>query len=169
MRLACTGQPEHLINYMNQSYHDMFKSAAEKLCILELNKEIHSLCKAGEISSFQSKYAGNFKDLYRTQHLQLDQKAHLFLRLINTVAVNPKSVRRNKLKTADSLIPSIMNAIGVLLNCRNQSMNTNALLNTLILRRGKADKACVQRLQKLGICLSYTSLLKKQLDLTRNY
>ena len=63
----------------------------------------------------------------------------------------------------------MMNAAGTLLHCRNRSMNANVLLNTLILRRGKADKMFVQRFQKLGSCLSYTSLLRKQLALTKNY
>ena len=63
----------------------------------------------------------------------------------------------------------MINAVGTLLHCRNRSMNANSLLNTLILRRGKEDKMCVQRFQKLGLCLSYTSLLRKQLSLTKNY
>ena len=62
-----------------------------------------------------------------------------------------------------------MNAVGTLLHCGNRSMNANALLNTLILRRGKVDKTCVQRFQKFSLCLSYTNLLRKQLALTKNY
>ena len=83
--------------------------------------------------------------------------------------MNRKAAKRNKLKTTESLIPSMMNAVGTLLHCKNCSMNANALLNTLILRRGKVDKMWVQRFQKLGLCLSYTSLLRKQLALTKKY
>lgn len=50
------------------------------------------------------------------------------------IVVNPKEAKRNKLKTTESMIPSMMNAVGSLLYCINRSMDANALLNTLTLQ-----------------------------------
>ena len=66
------------------------------------------------------------------------------------------------MKKTDTLIPSITNAASSLLFCRNQSMNAKASLNSLILRRGKADKMSVGRFNALHVCLSHTSMLQKQ-------
>ena len=161
MKLVCTGEPEHLINYISQSYPDIFRSTVTQVGISVVNEEIHSICKQGEESSFRSKKAKDFKELYRTQHLELQKYAPFLLRVISKIAMNPKAAKRNKLKTTESLIPSMMNTVGTLLHCGNRSMNANALLNTLILRRGKVHKMCVQRFQK------FTSLLRKQLASTK--
>ena len=41
-------------------------------------------------------------------------------------------------------------------------MNPNALLNSLILRKEKANKTCVGRFNALHVYLSHTSMLQKQ-------
>ena len=66
-------------------------------------------------------------------------------------------------------MPSIINEMSSLVLCHNQHMNTCATINTLILRRGKADKICYNRFQALNICLSHNSVLKKQLELGKNF
>ena len=73
------------------------------------------------------------------------------------------------MKTSKTLVPSKINAVSSLLLCRNQHMNTCATINTLVLRRGKADKMGYIRFQALNICLSHNSVLKKQLELGRNF
>ena len=73
------------------------------------------------------------------------------------------------MKKTDTLVPRITNAVSILLFCRNQSMNANASLNLLILRRGKADKMCVGRFNALHLCLSHTSMLQKQSALGKDY
>ena len=73
------------------------------------------------------------------------------------------------MKKTDTLIPSITNAVSILLFCRNQSINANASLNSLILRRGKADKMCFGRFNALHVCLSHTSVLQKQSALGKDY
>ena len=45
--------------------------------------------------------------------------------------MNPEAAKINKLKTTESLIPSMMNAVGTLLHCRHCSMNANASSNML--------------------------------------
>ena len=89
--------------------------------------------------------------------------------LISKIAINPKAAKRNILKTTESLIPSLMNPFVILFHCRNRSMNANALLNTLTLRRGNVDKVSAPCFLKLALCLSYTSDLRKQLALRKNH
>ena len=48
-------------------------------------------------------------------------------------------------------------------------MNANASINSLLLRRGKADKMCVARFNVLHICVSHTAMLQKQSALGRDY
>ena len=105
MRLVCTRKPDHLINYISQSYPDIFRSAVTQVCMSVVNEENHSICKQGVKSSFQSKKVKDFKDLYITQHLELQKYAPFLLMLISKIAMNPKAGKRNKLKTTESLIP----------------------------------------------------------------
>ena len=169
MKLACIGDPKHLINYLYEKFPRDFKDAAFNLCLTEINEEINSIFKKENASNFQSKNVNNFESLYKNQQKELESLSPLFLKIINAVAINPKSVKRNILKTADSMLPAVMNAVGTLFFSRNRYFDANASLNTLILRRGKVDKMCIQRLHKLGLCLSHTSLLKKQFGLTVNF
>lgn len=62
-----------------------------------------------------------------------------------------------------------MNAVNSLLLCLNQHMNTCATINDLILRWGKADKMYYNRFQALNVCSSHSSVLKKQLELGKNF
>ena len=142
----------------SQSYPDLFSCTVTQVCISVVNEEIHCNHKQGEESSFQSMKAKEYKDLYRIQLSELQKYASFLVTLITKIAMNPKAAYRNKLKATESLIPSMMNAVGTLLHCRNRSMNSNALLKTSIFPRGKVDKMCVQRFQKLCLCLSYASL-----------
>ena len=107
--------------------------------------------------------------MYKEQHNELKEKAPFLRELAFAVALNTKADNRNKMKTSKTLVPSIINAVSSLLLCRNQHINTSATINTLILRRGKADKMCYNRFQALNICLSHNSVLKKQLELGKNF
>ena len=40
---------------------------------------------------------------------------------------------------------------------------------SIILRRGKANRKCFERMKTLGLCLSYNSVLKKQLNLGEDF
>ena len=75
----------------------------------------------------------------------------------------------NVLKKSDTLIPSITSSVSTLLYNRNQSMNANASVNSLLLQRGKADKMCVAYFNALHICVLHTALLQKQSVLGRDY
>ena len=48
-------------------------------------------------------------------------------------------------------------------------MNAHASINSLLLRRGKADKMCVARFNSLHICVSHTAMLQKQSAFSRDY
>ena len=67
----------------------------------------------------------------------------------------------NVLKKSDTLIPSITSSGSILLFSRNESLNANASVNSLLLRRGKADKMCVARFNALHICVSHAAMLQK--------
>ena len=103
----------------------------------ELHLKIHGLFpfRLPDINlADQFSYEGQYEELCSTAPLLKD--------IVAVTAVNPKSDHKNILKKSDTLIPCITNAVSILLFCGNQSMNANTSLNSLILRRGKADKMC---------------------------
>ena len=67
------------------------------------------------------------------------------------------------------LSSQFINTVSSFLLCRNQHINTCATIKILTLRRGKADKMCYNRFQALNICLLHNPVLKKQLELGKNF
>ena len=63
----------------------------------------------------------------------------------------------------------MMTATSILLYTRNRNMNYGALISTFVLRRQQAKKASFDRFNKLGVCMSYSSVLKKLTELGRNF
>lgn len=68
-----------------------------------------------------------------------------------------------------ALIPSVTNALSILLFCRNQSFNANASLNSLILQTEKSKEMCIGWFNALHWCLSHTSMQQKQSALGKDY
>ena len=76
---------------------------------------------------------------------------------------------KDSMRNYGTLIPSLTNLVSIFFFSRNQSMNANASINALLLRKSKADKICVARFNSLHICVSHTAMLQKQSALCRNY
>lgn len=59
----------------------------------------------------------------------------------------------------------MLTALAILLHCHSTSMNMDATINSIILRRGGADKMTFKRFNHIALCLSYSSSLKLQSEL----
>ena len=68
---------------------------------------------------------------FERQYEELCKVAPLLKDVVKVTAVNPKSDQGNVLKKSDTLIPSIINSVSILLFSRNQSMNAHASINSL--------------------------------------
>ncbi|XP_066926091.1 uncharacterized protein [Clytia hemisphaerica] len=62
-----------------------------------------------------------------------------------------------------------MNAVNSLLMCRNRMLNRCAVMNSIILKKGKADKQCFNRFNALQTCVSYKETLSKQTELGKGH
>ena len=154
-----------LINNIDNIQHRILEFALETV-----RKEVKILCSKDINSPFKLKdIEVEIQNIYSKQDIELKNKAPFLRDIVFSVAVNPRADSRNKMKSSDSLVPGIMNAINSLLFCHNQQMNANTTINTLVLRRGKADKMCYNRFQALKICLSHHSALEKQFDLGKGF
>ena len=89
--------------------------------------------------------------------IEEDLKKHApFLYAICTaVAFRPSILSKNTQKTEESLKPSLVNAIGTLFFIRSRNSDLIPVINSVILRRGGANKKCFMRLNHLGVSLNY--------------
>ena len=142
----------------------------EKHCIKTVKEEAKKLCSSKKRSFFRLTDAGCLPTFsYKKQEDELKVNAPLFLSLIKAVAVNPRAEKRNKFKTPETIVPSLMNSINTILMCRNRYMNRCAFINSLVLKRGKADKMCFGRFHSLNSCLDYKTVLLKQEELGKDF
>ena len=99
---------------------------------------------------------------------QASKNSPILLNVLTAVAKNPR-IARNKLKNEFQITSGMMTALNTLLFCRNQNCNSIAMLVSLILRRGQADKLCFTRLSSMFLCVSYPSMITKQEQLGANF
>ena len=99
-----------------------------------VKNEVKTLVSTSNKSAFK---IGNINELsnisFDRQHQELQEKAPLLNDIVFAVAINPQIDKRNKIKNTESLILSVVNAVSTLLFCRDQHMNANATLNTIVL------------------------------------
>ena len=102
---------------------------------------------------------------FERQYEELCNIAPLLQDVVTVTAVNTKSDQRNVLKKSDTLIPIITNSGSILLFSRNQSMNANASINSLLLRICRADKMYLAQFNSLHICVSHNCHAAKRVSL----
>ena len=156
-----------LMKIINDKYEKTFNQFVESHINTVIQKEVNTLL-SNSISPFKLLDVNDADQIaYTDQIKELHEKAPLLENIIFAcVGCNKKL--KNKQKTPECFHPAIANSVSILLMCNIQLMNANAVINTLILRQGKADKMLISRFQKMNICLSHTSALKKQLQLGEN-
>ena len=124
--------------------------------------------------SFASKFhASNLSDLksfsYEDEEKELVENCPVSYRMVSAAATNKKSIKRNKIKDADSVKRICLSGIGILLNACNKNLNAHHMYTRMILYRGGANKMTFRRLAARGLCLSYQTTLKNQSNLAQNY
>eukprot|EP00794_Sanderia_malayensis_P004311 gene4311-4883_t len=129
----------------------------------EINKELHGLC-SDKGSKFKTKDVSLLKENmnFDTQFQELQEKTPIYTRVLIAAGINERNVKRNKLKTKDSLIPALMSATGIILKSRSNEMNTHAIVMGLLLKRAGWKKMMLKRLNGINACVSYHEVLKRQ-------
>ena len=169
VKLAACGNITQLITYALQQNKEAESGIVEKEFLKYVTKEAKTLCSQPE-SSFKCSNIRSLDDFsYKKQNDELQTKAPHIYNTILAIAINKQALKCNKVKKSEILIPSIMNSVNSLLMCRNQFFNQCAVINSLVLKRGKCDKMCFRRFQALNQCLSYPNILKKQTELGQNF
>jgi hypothetical protein len=137
----------------------------ESTLIKSIEKEVKDL-SSSERSPFRVSSVDDVKKFsFSKQKEEVIENAPLLWKLLNAAAVNRRAQNRNTVKTEESIEPAILTAIGILLHCHSTCMNMNATINSIILRRGGADKLTFKRFSHISLCLSYPSALKLQSEL----
>lgn len=103
----------------------------------------------------------DFQNLFE----EFRQIAPMSATFLESMASNHRNLKRNLYKKESSIIPGIVTAAATLLKCRNNRINKIQSMNSIILRRGGANKMAFRRLNARFICTSYKIALELQLDL----
>lgn len=143
--------------------------AAMKACVLSIvEKEAQHICKKSFPSQF--KFRG-FEPLidYDVLKMELVKITPWIHDIIFQIGVNRISIKKSKSKTEESMFPACVNAVGSLLYARNKYMSRCALSNAFILKRGKADKMSITRMNHLKMSTSFDFLHRKQIEMGKNF
>lgn len=140
----------------------------EALFSRKVSAESAVLCsrKVGPFFAIHQKSLEEFS--FAEQEKEVEKKAPLLWKTVMAAGSNKKSLARNKLKNLDAIKPMLLTAVAIILRSRNQQVNMNALVHSMILRRGGADKMTYKRLNKLGFCTSYVRALACQSGLGKD-
>ena len=134
-----------------------------------IQQEVAEICRPAGQSAFRRSSIDDIVDFnLKQQELELQQTTPTFLSMLQTAA-EAQHLGRNVQKTKESLLPRVMTAASILLNSRSQRMNSHQVLNSLTLKEGAAKKSTFKRMNARGVCSSYDTALKMQLDCGKNY
>lgn len=103
----------------------------------------------------------DFQNLYD----EFQQIAPISAAFLESMASNHRNLARNLHKKENSIIPGIVTAAATLLKCRNNRINKIQSMNSIILRRGGANKMAFKRMNARFITTSYKKVLELQSDL----
>ncbi|XP_011679955.2 uncharacterized protein LOC105445739 [Strongylocentrotus purpuratus] len=138
-----------------------------------INNECANLCSDPLKSSFGNTTKQKLQQWsYQAQEEELQEKAPTLLTCIKAAAVSPgieAGNRANPRKTYRSIQPGILGAAGVLLNARNERMNSHQVMNALSVRRGGCGFKTISRLKARGFSVSYKTILRKQVEFGKDY
>ena len=96
---------------------------------------------------------------------EFQQTAPMSAAFLESMASNHRNLTRNLHKKQSSIIPGIVTAAATLLKCRNNKINKIQSINSIILRRGGANKMAFKRMNARFITTSYKKALELQSDL----
>lgn len=146
------------------------KEQATKCFEEEIRGEVMQLCGRSFVSNFHASKPSDLKSFsYEEQEKELVQYCPILYKMVTAAAIKERNIKRNKIKSLDSVKRSVMTGISVILNARNNNLNIHQMYTSMILYRGGANKITFRRLAARGLCLSYFTTLKNQNKLAKNY
>ena len=156
---------DHLLTKHNKNGE--LDSTLMKFFRNQITREVNTIVK-DKASAFRYNNKENTDNIYYHQFEEMASKAPYLSGCVTSVAKSPKE-HKNKIKTFDSCKPAIMNFLNTLLFCRSKNMNQCAVVNSVILKHGMADKECMLRMAGLHQCVSYTSVLDQITKLGKDF
>ena len=143
---------------------DISKDIVDKSILLKVQKELEGLCKKSHKSAFRDSSLDALQHFdLKQQELELQSEAPTFYSILQ-MAAEPQRIERNVQKTKETLLPNMLTAASVLLNSRNQYMNSHQTLNSLTLKEAACKKSAFHRLNARGLCTSYQTTLHQQTE-----
>lgn len=85
------------------------------------------------------------------------------------MAFNQEALKRAKHKSKETELPALLSAASILLRCHTLEMNSHQTLTGLQLKRGGVTKQAITRLHARGLCISYKSILNRQIELGKDF
>lgn len=96
------------------------------------------------------------------QEEELKRHAPVLYQVLKAATFNPRAEKRKS--TNSTTNSGVVTAAGILLYSRNQFMNAHQTMTGMILKRGAAQKVVFKRLHARSMCVSYGTVLKKQVE-----
>ena len=93
--------------------------------------EFAGLCSTKDNSAFRCADDNNLQAAFVKQREESKLKAPVMWEIISGASINERAMRRNKIKTPESIMPALMTAFGLLLSIRNRNMNQNMAINEI--------------------------------------
>lgn len=146
------------------------KEQATKCFEKEIRGEVKQLCGRSFVSNFHASNPSDLKSFsYGEQERELIQYCPILYKMVTAAAIKEQNIKRNKIKSLDTIKRSIMTGVSIILNARNNNLNIHQMYTSMILYRGGANKITFRRLAARGLCLCYFTTLKNQNKLAKNY
>jgi len=171
LQMLVTSNYKKLLQFVSKYHNSDYMEIAELKVIAEIENQAQRMCSEQKnpnslfrLMNIDDVISFKFEDLEQ----ELKKISPLVLKAIRAIGVNHSSIKRNSKKNEHSLLPGLMNATNTLLMCRNKNMNKCQAVNSMILRKGDAEKTCIDRFSSMQIALSYCTVLDKQLELGNN-
>ena len=146
--------------------HIGLSESVQKLLLKQVTHEAKNI-----INSVNSKFVlSNMTEVrspnyMENLHQEMESKCPISYAFLVALGHNIKQLKKNKVKTLTAVKNPTLQAFALLLNIRNRRINAVQAVNSIILRRGGADKKTFQRLNSVGICTGYSTVLNVQDDL----
>eukprot|EP00794_Sanderia_malayensis_P012386 gene12386-13662_t len=137
-RCLCSGNCEAIANIIWKL--PGCRAELDKIVFRQVAVECAKICSDQE-STFKAVQERSIEQFsFEGQEKELEKNSPLLWKIVVSAGSNKRNLSRNKRKKIGSIKPALLTSIAVILKCRNQYMNMNALVNSIILQRGGADK-----------------------------
>eukprot|EP00794_Sanderia_malayensis_P001778 gene1778-1981_t len=155
-RCLCSGNCEAIANIIWKL--PGCRAELEKIVSRQVAVECAKIC-SDQQSTFKAVQERSIEQFsFEGQEKELEKNSPLLRKIVVSAGTNKRNLSRNKRKTIDSIKPALLTSIAVILKCRNQYMNMNALCsredNTSVVKcwaGANDDVGTEEATEKLGV------------------